>query len=230
MTRTTTLRAAGAIVIAIALTIGAAACSSSNSSSDSTTTTTATSSPSTSGVKPVSTLTKAEIIQMQEWLDAVGCDVGKNDGIIGPLTIASIKSFQKGAGLSVDGIYGAKTKAALSADAQAKKQVCVPPTPVPNPVGPTGNGAPCTTAAITAGLQASFGSTDNVTVNGFGCDSGWAYAWATLSPPPGSSDPSIDVTDVLAARNGAWVTQDREKVCVAGVMPTDIYNGGCTSN
>jgi peptidoglycan hydrolase-like protein with peptidoglycan-binding domain len=164
---------------------------------------------------------------MQEWLDAVGCDVGNNDGIIGPLTLASLKAFQQGAGLTVDGVYGPKTKAALSADAQAKKQVCKKPTPPPAPVGPTGAGAACTATAIQAGLNAAITTGYTVKLDGFGCDQGWAYAYATVTPTGGES---IDVTDVLAARNGAWVSQDRGVVCVKGKMPQDIYNGGCTSN
>jgi peptidoglycan hydrolase-like protein with peptidoglycan-binding domain len=94
-------RILGVAVLSLAIVAGVAACSSdSNSNDKGSTTTTAASSPTTSGVKPVSTLTKADIIQMQEWLDAVGCDVGNNDGIMGPQTIASIKAFQKGAGLT----------------------------------------------------------------------------------------------------------------------------------
>lgn len=229
MKRSFALRTAGAVVLAAALLAGAAACSSDKKSDNTTTTSTTAAAPTTSGVRPAG-LSKADVIQMQEWLDAVGCDVGNNDGVIGPITIATLKAFQKGAGLTVDGLYGPKTKAALSADAQAKKKVCVPPTPTPNPVGPTGGGAACTTAAITAGLDSSMTGGVTVSLSGYGCDAGWAYAYATLNPPPGSSDPSISVTDVLAARNGVWVTQDRAKVCVAGVMPTDIYNGGCLSN
>ena len=64
-------------------------------------------------------------------------------------------------------------------------------------------------------------------LDGFGCDQGWAYAYATLTAPSGDA---IDVTDVLASRNGQWVTQDRSQVCVKGKMPNDIYNAGCTSN
>ncbi|MEI7622636.1 MAG: peptidoglycan-binding domain-containing protein [Actinomycetes bacterium] len=224
-------RILGVTLLSLAVVAGAAACSSDKkSSTTSTTSTTAASAPTTSGAKPVSTLTKADIVQMQEWLDAVGCDVGNNDGVIGPLTIASLKSFQKGAGLTIDGAYGPKTKAALSTDAQAKKQVCVKPTPTPPPVGPTGAVAPCTSAAITAGLDSAMTAGDKVTVNGFGCDSGWAYAWATLTPPVSSGAPEISVTDVLASRDGKWVSQDRGVVCQQGKLPSVIYTNGCMSN
>ena len=224
-------RIIGALALSIALVVGVAACSS-GSKNDSAATTTAAPAPapSTSGVKPVSTLTKADVIQLQEWLDTVGCDVGNNDGVIGPLTIASIKAFQKGAGLNVDGTYGPKTKAALSADAQAKKKVCTLPTPTPAPVGPTGATAACTTAAITTGVSAGLGQGTTAKLDGFGCDAGWAYAYATITAAAGSDAPSIGVTEVLAARDGKWVAQDRGVVCQAGKMPSDIYNGGCLSN
>jgi hypothetical protein len=214
----------------LAIVAGVAACSSDKKSSDTSTTTSSAVAPTTSGVKPVSTLTKADIVQMQEWLDAVGCDVGNNDGIIGPHTIASIKAFQKGAGLSVDGTYGPKTKAALSADAQAKKKICVAPTPAPAPVGPTGASAPCTSAAITSGLDAAMTAGTTAKVTGFGCDAGWAYAWAELTPPAGSGAPILAITDVLAARDGKWVTQDRGVVCQQGKLPSVIYTNGCLSN
>lgn len=223
-------RILGVAVLSLAIVAGIAGCSSGSKSSSTTTTSTTAVAPTTSGVKPVNTLTKADIVQMQEWLDAVGCDVGNNDGVIGPLTIASIKSFQKGAGLTVDGTYGPKTKAALSADAQAKKQVCTKPAPTPPPVGPTGNAAACTSAAITSGLDATMTSGNTVKVNGFGCDSGWAYAWVTLTPPASSGAPAIEVTDVLASRNGAWVSQDRGVVCQQGKLPSVIYTNGCMSN
>lgn len=213
--------------ITVALAVTAAACSSGSKSS--TTTTTSSTPPTTSGAKPVSTLTKADIVQMQEWLDAVGCDVGKNDGVIGPLTIASLKAFQKGAGLQIDGVYGPRTKAALSADAQAKTQVCVPP-PIPTPpVGPTGAAAACTSDALTQGLDPAVVKDATVKVTGFGCANGWAYVWATVTPKADPSQ-SIDITDVMASRDGKWVEQNRDTVCVAGKMPQVIYTNGCVSN
>jgi hypothetical protein len=219
-------RIIGVTILSIALVAGIAGCSSDKKSS----TTSTTSAPTTSGVKPVSTLSKADIVQMQEWLDAVGCDVGANDGVIGPMTIATLKAFQQGAGLTVDGTYGPKTKAALSTDAQAKKQVCVKPTPTPPPVGPTGSVAPCTSDAITSGLDATMTQGMTVKVGSFGCDSGWAYATASLTPPASSDAPTIDVDDVLASRNGVWVSQDRSVVCVQGKIPAIVYTNGCLAS
>jgi hypothetical protein len=222
-------RIAGAVLIALALTVGIAACSSGKSSDGSTTTTVALS-PTTSGVKPVSTITKAQIIEMQVMLDKVGCDVGPNDGVIGPETLVSIKAFQKSAGLTVDGTYGPATKAALTAAVAAGKTSCVLPTPTPPPVGPTGTSAACTSALIGANIGTTFGTDVTTAVTGFGCDAGWAYAYITVTPKAGSDAPSIDVTAVLASRDGQWIVQDRTVVCPGGKMPADIYNGGCLSN
>ena len=215
------------VLVVMPLALGLAACSSSKKSSTTTTTaaSTSTTAAATTTTRP-GALTKQQIILMQEQLDLVGCDVGNNDGIVGPLTIAALKSFQTGAGLTADGIYGPKTQAALAADAQAKKQICKKPTPPVPPVGPTGAGAPCTEAAIQSGLDKTITSGVTLKVTSFGCDQGWAYAYVTLT----ASGQSIDVTDILAARNGAWVSQDRATVCVPGKMPQDIYNKGCTSN
>ena len=217
-----TLPLVGLIVVLAALLIGATACSSGGSSG---TTTTTTAGPTTSGVKPVSTLTKADIEQMQAWLDQVGCDAGKNDGIIGPETLNALKAFQTSAGLSVDGIYGPKTKAALEADAKAGRRICSLPTPTPAPVGPTGAGAACTSDAIANALTGTFGTSVPTKLDAFGCDAGWAYAHVTLGP--NSDGSTIDVTTVLAARDGNWVVQDRGVVCPSGSMPKDIQSAGC---
>jgi len=228
MKPSTALKTLGPVFLALVLIAGA--CSSGNNSSEksTTTSTTAASSPSSSGVKPAG-MSKSDIIQMQEWLDAVGCDVGNNDGIIGPHTLATLKAFQKGAGLTVDGVYGPNTKAALQADAQAKKKICVPPAPTPNPVGPVGPSAACTSTALLQGFGPEFTQSAKVTINGYGCDAGWAYVYATIQPNAAGST-SIDVTNVMASRNGTWTEQDRAKVCLPNVMPKDIYNGGCTSS
>lgn len=220
----------GVLVLALTLMVGVAACGNDKKSDSSSTTTTAALSPTTSGVKPVSTLTKAQIIEMQELLDKVGCDVGPNDGVIGPETLVSLRAFQKSAGITVDGTYGPTTKAALVAAVAAGKTSCQLPTPTPPPVGPTGAGAACTSPAISANLGTAFGADVKTEVNGYGCDQGWAYAYITVTPSSPSDAPSIDVTSVLAARDGKWIVQDRVVVCPSGKMPKEIYTNGCLSN
>ena len=50
---------------------------------------------------------------MQTMLNAIGYSCGAADGIIGNKTLNALKSFQKDHGLTVDGIYGEKSAAAL---------------------------------------------------------------------------------------------------------------------
>lgn len=55
----------------------------------------------------------ASIKEIQQALKDHGCDPGPVDGIIGRMTIAAIKDFQKKKNLVVDGIVGPKTLAKL---------------------------------------------------------------------------------------------------------------------
>ena len=52
---------------------------------------------------------------LQELLMAAGCDLGKADGVFGSKTKAAVEDFQRKHGLTVDGIAGKKTIAALTA-------------------------------------------------------------------------------------------------------------------
>ena len=55
----------------------------------------------------------AEVKTVQRLLNAMGYDCGEVDGSFGAKTLSAVKDFQKAKGLSVDGIVGAKTWAAL---------------------------------------------------------------------------------------------------------------------
>lgn len=55
----------------------------------------------------------AEIAEIQNYLVRLGYDVIA-DGDFGPSTVAAVKSFQKSKGMTVDGLVGAKTFAALT--------------------------------------------------------------------------------------------------------------------
>jgi peptidoglycan hydrolase-like protein with peptidoglycan-binding domain len=51
--------------------------------------------------------------------DILGMDVGEDRGIFGPATEKAVKAFQKSQGLTVDGIVGTNTWAALQSDPQS---------------------------------------------------------------------------------------------------------------
>ena len=51
--------------------------------------------------------------QLQEWLNALGYDCGKADGIFGTQTEMAVMKFQVNHGLQADGVVGAKTWNAL---------------------------------------------------------------------------------------------------------------------
>jgi peptidoglycan hydrolase-like protein with peptidoglycan-binding domain len=57
------------------------------------------------------------LVNIQRVLIAAGLDIGsrdgKPDGVMGPKTLAAVKSFQKQNGLVPDGIVGPFTRAAL---------------------------------------------------------------------------------------------------------------------
>lgn len=55
----------------------------------------------------------AEVKTVQRLLNAMGYDCGEVDGIFGTKTASAVKAFQKAKGLTVDGIVGAMTYAAL---------------------------------------------------------------------------------------------------------------------
>src|SRR5690606_9760796 len=55
----------------------------------------------------------SQVVALQKRLNELGYNCGKADGIFGANTESAVKKFQKAKGLSVDGIVGQKTIAAL---------------------------------------------------------------------------------------------------------------------
>jgi hypothetical protein len=62
----------------------------------------------------------------------------------------------------------------------------------------------------------------------YGCDSDWAFAWATV----GSGEQAIGVTEVLqySPTTQKWSIVSRETDCKPSILPADIYQLGCFSN
>jgi cell wall-associated NlpC family hydrolase len=80
------------------------------------------------------------VTELQELLNKHGAHLGV-DGDFGPATLAAVKSYQSGHGLSVDGIVGPKTKASLDGAG----------TPPPPPAGSTAAKIVAYAKAIEAG-------------------------------------------------------------------------------
>ena len=87
-------------------------------------------------------------------------------------------------------------------------------------------GPPCTSAAITAGIQAS-PNNDLIAVNGFSCSGAWAWAGVTLGT---NAQNSFDAIMVLMASGPAWAVADRATACNQHLVPADIYNDACTTS
>jgi hypothetical protein len=85
--------------------------------------------------------------------------------------------------------------------------------------------APCTTEVL---AQAFKGDLALTSFQNYGCDSDWAFAWATV----GSGEQAIGVTEVLQYSPTArkWSIVSRETDCKPSILPTDIYKLGCFSN
>ena len=134
--------------------ISLASCSSDDKKADDTTTTEAVTTTAAGGE---SAATVAFDEQIQQELKDVGCYTGADDGIIGPETDAAIIAFQTASGLEVDGELGPETEAALTKAVDAGDTVCDGSVTTTTAAGTTttaanGGEAPCTAAAITAGL------------------------------------------------------------------------------
>ena len=54
-----------------------------------------------------------DVQRLQETLNQIGHDVGKVDGVFGPLTNSGVRRFQRAARLTVDGLVGPATRAAM---------------------------------------------------------------------------------------------------------------------
>lgn len=84
---------------------------------------------------------------------------------------------------------------------------------------------PCTSAALGDAFSGHFHLTS---MQKYGCEGEWAYAWATV----GSGEQAIGVTQVMHFDQATqrWVFVSRERDCKASILPSVVYRQGCFSN
>jgi len=84
---------------------------------------------------------------------------------------------------------------------------------------------PCTTAALGQAFDGEFHLSS---IQNYGCEGEWAYAWATV----GTGQDAIGVTEVLAYNESSakWALVSRATDCKATILPSVIYHQGCFSN
>ncbi|MGD0852378.1 MAG: hypothetical protein ABSA07_03360 [Acidimicrobiales bacterium] len=84
---------------------------------------------------------------------------------------------------------------------------------------------PCTTAALGQAFDGEFHLSS---IQNYGCEGEWAYAWATV----GTGQEAIGVTEVLAYNESSekWALVSRATDCKATILPSVIYHQGCFSN
>jgi hypothetical protein len=84
---------------------------------------------------------------------------------------------------------------------------------------------PCTTAALGQGFD---GQMHLSSIQNYGCEGEWAYAWATV----GTGVHAIGVTEVLnySLARARWSIVSRLADCKASILPHVIYRQGCFSN
>lgn len=78
-----------------------------------------------------------DVAQLQTLLTEAGYNPGTPDGVFGRQTLGAVKQFQWDSGLTVDGVVGPRTIAALQAAVQPPAPPPPPPAPAPTPVPPT---------------------------------------------------------------------------------------------
>jgi hypothetical protein len=83
----------------------------------------------------------------------------------------------------------------------------------------------CTPGALSGAFHGAL-SLDSL--DGWGCEGRYAFAWATV----GTSPNEISVTEVLAfdTASATWSIVPRSQYCVPGALPALIYRRGCFSN
>jgi peptidoglycan hydrolase-like protein with peptidoglycan-binding domain len=206
-----------------------AACGGSSSSSTSTTKP-ATSTTTPGGYSPTA------IKDVQKVLAALNCQPGPIDGELGPDTVGAIKRFQTAAGLTVDGVVGVETRAALGKASSSGSPECKAPSPTTSTTAPLVT-ASCSSQGITPYLPASITAMDDQWL-GLVCatDTRIGGLWAafpatTVAQNP--QDPTFDIVVLFhtTADGKGWFQADRGTYCtVPGALPPTIFQAGCTTS
>ncbi len=233
MTGSRTWRVAVALTAFALLAAGCGGGDDDSASDDTTTSSSATTTTKPSNTPSNNPKNDAAIEQLQRELNSLGCNAGPIDGEIGPDTEAGIRQFQTAAGISVDGIVGSQTRAAL-AQASASGSPNCRNTPVPPSTSATttttsgGNQPNCNGDLINPAVAASLLPTEKVVNSGpFECSGNWA----TVAPNvQGEGGPEITITVLLLWNGSAWQVVDRAVYCANGSVPQQIYQQACESN
>ncbi|MFN8125313.1 MAG: peptidoglycan-binding domain-containing protein [Candidatus Nanopelagicales bacterium] len=211
--------AGAAVILAVGGLAGCSSSSSTPSTSPSETMTSASASPSSSGGgENIVALDK----EIQTNLNAVGCQAGPVDGILGPETDQAIVRFQEADGLEVNGEAGPETILALKKASVAGRTVCstatASPTSTPSPTSTT---APCTATALAASLPS------DAQLQSFVCVNVAAERWAAGQYMSGPS-----VQNFFAKADGStWKSVSKDQVCgtaSAGLPPKLLDYCGMT--
>lgn len=146
--------------------------------------------------------------KIQEELNAVGCNAGPVDGILGPQTDAAVVRFQEAQGIPADGELGPATDLALKKAVADGTQACTTttasPTSSPSPSS-SSDSAKCTAVAISGALPAG----DQL--QSFVCVNVSAERWAAGQAMSGPA-----VTNFfLKAEGSTWTTVSNDDVCGA---------------
>ena len=92
------------------------------------------------------------------------------------------------------------------------------------------SGADCDASSITSAVDThgGTGAPARLDDNGYGCEDGWAYAFAEV----GAGEEEVTVTFVLKSSNGSWTVQDRASVCKSpgDQVPEAIFKDACETN
>ena len=102
----------------------------------------------------------------------------------------------------------------------------------------------CDAAAVNDAVITAIGKDSSLRqISGLDCKDGWAVVFPTIGPTDASTDGEIDITLVLKAENGAWVSVDRSAVCGTSPsgdgspaypsdaqVPAELWRGACQTN